>query len=79
MHGYQHTGYGALSRQRTVTQELGQGMQYAYAGRGRREEVINARGNRLFHRYEPWGPLKQVDHYRSTSGPSSDRTVAYAY
>jgi RHS repeat-associated protein len=69
--------YDALSRQTSVTQPLGQQMQYAYDGRDRVDFVINARGNKLDYDYETWGPVKEEKQYTSTSSPTATRTISY--
>lgn len=69
----------ALSRVTAITQPLGQTVQKLYDDRERISEVINARGNRIVHTYDPWGTLTQTRYFTDTADPTADRTVDYVY
>ena len=79
--------YDELSRLRSVTQPLLQPpVTYDYDPGGRLARVTNARGNVLDYVYEPWGALKEVQHYPDAATADADdppvdpdRVVSYTY
>ncbi len=84
--------YDLLSRLRSVTQELGLQtpepndfqVTYDYDPADRLERLTNARGNVLDYFYEPWGALKEVQHFPDAAAaddpdPNPVRTIAFTH